>query len=366
MQCISTEAEHLSDLTDNSAVNELVDNSAVNGLVDNNTVNELVDNNTVNDITERQHMDNYAILLATYNGAEYIEEMLDSVDKQTRGDFTVYIHDDGSTDNTMDIVRNHIKDKSNYKIMEFKSKPGAKYNFMEMLRRVDAKYYMFADQDDVWFEDKVEKLILKMSEAERDGEDVPLLVHHDMMVVDDNLNAISASFIRYLGRDINRNSLNQLLIDNTAAGTTMLINRALRDKAILINNVDDVPMHDHWLMCVAAATGKIYVIDEPLIFYRQHESNVMGADTESKVGKVLRNAKDIVTGEFARNKRKFHDTEINLARQLMYVPGVDIKTRKFLVDLINIRDRSKYKRIKFYRDNGLDRNENSIWMRLWV
>ena len=308
-------------------------------------------------------MDQYVILLATYNGAKYIGEMLNSLDTQTRQDFKCYIHDDGSTDNTLTIIQEYIKDKDNYELLQFDSKKGAKNNFMEMLKRVDAEYYMFADQDDVWLETKVERLIGEMEKAESN---TPVAIHCDMYVTDDNLNIISNSFIRYIGRDIYRNSLSQLLIDNPAAGTTMIINRALRDKALEYNDIDDIPMHDQWIMCVAAATGIVRVIDEPLVYYRQHSSNVMGAEEEGRFDKVVRNAKDIVTGEFIRSKRAFHQKEINLARQLMYVPGIDIKTKKFLIDLIHIGSRGKLQRMEFYRKNGLDRKEHSLWMRLWV
>ena len=333
-------------------------------------------------------MDNYAILLATYNGAKYIGEMLDSLDRQTRQDFKCYIHDDDSTDNTLAIIQKHIKNKNNYELMQFNSKQGAKNNFMEMLRRVDAEYYMFADQDDVWLDTKVERLIGDMERAERNTSatptgapeesiatmtpaeskmgGTPLAIHSDMFVTDDNLNIISDSFIRYIGRDIHRNSLSRLLIDNPAAGTTMIINRELRDRALEYNDIDDIPMHDQWIMCVAAATGRIYIIDEPLVYYRQHESNVMGAEEEGKAAKIVRNIKDVATGEFARNKRTFHQKEINLARQLMYVSGIDVETKKFLIDLIHINNQGKLQRMEFYRKNGLDRNEHSLWMRLWV
>ena len=323
-------------------------------------------------------MDKYAILLATYNGEEYIVEMLDSLCRQTRQDFKCYIHDDGSYDNTVPLLKDWIKGKKNYEILEYEYdsdskeagsghvKNGAKNNFMSMLGRVEAEYYMFADQDDVWKDDKVSKLTAEIERVTRDREDVPTAVHCDMYVVDDDLNVITDSFIKYIGRDIYRNKLPELLIDNPAAGCTMIINKALRDKALYYDNIDNIPMHDQWLMCVAAATGRISVIDEPLLYYRQHVDNVMGAKSESKADKVIRNAKDIVTGELLREKKEFHEKEVNLAKELMYVPGIDNRTRKFLIDLTRIGEKNKLERMEFYRKNGLDRKEHSLWMRLWV
>lgn len=311
-------------------------------------------------------MDKYAILLATYNGEKYIEELLDSIERQTRKDYVCYIHDDGSTDGTVSVVKKWIKGKSNYQLLEYDSKKGAKNNFLSMLEKVEASYYMFADQDDVWCEDKVDKLITRIELVTRDREDVPCAVHSDMYVVDDDLNVLSNSFIKYIERDIYRNKLPQLLIDNPAAGCTMIINKALRDRSLEYKNANEIPMHDQWIMCVAAATGIINVIDESLLYYRQHERNVMGAEFESKKDKVIRNAKDVVTGEFARKKRKFHMSEIKLAKQLAFVGGIDDETKKFLMELIRINNKGKLERMAFYRKNGMDRKKHSFWMRLWV
>lgn len=311
-------------------------------------------------------MDKYAILLATYNGEKYIEELLESIEKQTRKGFVCYIHDDGSTDNTVSLVKKWIKNKTDFKLLEYDSKKGAKNNFFSMLEKVEASYYMFADQDDVWCEDKVEQLTTRIELVTRDREDIPCAVFSDMYVVDDDLNVLSNSFIRFIGRDIYRNKLPQLLIDNPAAGCTMIINKALRDKALCYKDSDEIPMHDQWLMCVAAATGIINVIDEPLLYYRQHEKNVMGAEFESKKDKVIRNVKDVATGEFARKKRAFHLSEIKLAKQLTYVEGLDTETKAFLMELIRINNKGKLERMSFYRKNGMDRKEHSLWMRLWV
>ena len=82
--------------------------------------------------------------------------------------------------------------------------------------------------------------------------------------------------------------------------------------------------------------------------------------------KIVRNGKDIITGEFARNKRKFHLKEVRLAKQLMYVSDVDDSTRQFLMDLVLVNNKGKFERMAFYRKSGMDREKHSLWMRLWV
>ena len=98
-----------------------------------------------------------AILLATYNGERYLQEQIDSLYRQTYKDWVLYIHDDGSTDGTCGIISKNAAEHGNIVVMEHQGGHGAKDNFFGMLERVDADYYMFCDQDDVWLEDKVEK-----------------------------------------------------------------------------------------------------------------------------------------------------------------------------------------------------------------
>ncbi len=309
-----------------------------------------------------------AILLATYNGEKYIKEMLDSLNRQTYQDFTCYIHDDDSQDETMNVVnewieKHELKDK--YIVLEYEKTGSAKDNFFSMLREVEADYYLFADQDDVWLDNKVEKQVNTMLKKEN-GTNIPTVVYSDMYVTDELLNVLSDSMISFIGRDINRNKLSHVLIDNPAAGCTMIINRPLRDKALCFKNSGEILMHDQWLLCVGTALGYVEVIDEPLVYYRQHGFNEMGAETESRKDKVLRNVKAVASGKFAKEKRDFHQSEKNLAKQLLYVEGMPNNTRKFLMELISIDHKSKAQRMAFYRKHDLERKEHSVWMRLWV
>lgn len=137
------------------------------------------------------------------------------------------------------------------------------------------KYIMFADQDDIWLPDKIEKTYLKMKEFESQYEPLPLLVHSDVSVVDEKLNVIASSFWEYQHIDPSNGTLNRLLLHNTVTGCTMMINRALAEKVKMIPS--EAIMHDWWIAMVASAFGKIGYIDEPLILYRQHGQNDTGA-----------------------------------------------------------------------------------------
>ena len=103
-------------------------------------------------------MKNIAILLATYNGGQYLREQLDSLFAQTNQDFRIVIHDDGSTDNTVEII-NEYKEKypERIEVLDGKPKGTPKANFMYLLSEVEADCYFFCDQDDVWLPTKVEE-----------------------------------------------------------------------------------------------------------------------------------------------------------------------------------------------------------------
>jgi len=111
-------------------------------------------------------MDRYkvAILLATYNGSEYIREFLESLIAQTYADFKLIVRDDGSTDDTLEIIRSH---SSGIKLdfIETNVRLGPAKSFFELLTQApdDFDFYFFADQDDYWHKSKVERAVNKLS-----------------------------------------------------------------------------------------------------------------------------------------------------------------------------------------------------------
>jgi hypothetical protein len=135
---------------------------------------------------------------------------------------------------------------------------------------------MYADGDDVWHGDKIEKTFATMKQAERQyGARSPLLVHSDLAVVNENLRRLHSSFWRYQFIDPRRTALNQLLLQNCVTGCTVMLNRPLLELGKPIPS--DACAHDHWYALVASAFGHICVIPESLIDYRQHGRNVTGA-----------------------------------------------------------------------------------------
>ncbi len=319
-------------------------------------------------------MQKLAILLATYNGQAYLQPMLESLEAQTYGGFTCYIHDDGSTDGTCELLRGWVQaHPERYELIGQEAVPtgSAKANFMWMLGQVEADYYMFADQDDVWMPEKVACSVQRLEELESKlslAKAAPVLTFSDMQVVDESLTPVAPSFISYIGRDPQALHLGRLLIDNPAAGCTMAFNRALRDLALQLADISQITMHDQWMMTLAAAykDGHIAYIAEPQVLYRQHAANVMGAVAESKVAKLKRNLSDVFSGRTKREKAAFIQEARSLAAQLALVEGLPEESRQFAGELAAIASQPKLKRISFYRRHGLNRASGTAWMYLWI
>ena len=228
-----------------------------------------------------------AICMATYNGEAYVSQQIDSILKQTYENWVLFIRDDHSMDKTPEILRQYAAQwQDKIILIEDTSLDGgsAKQNFASILSWVkgnyDFSYFMFADQDDVWMNDKIEKTLQVMRKAETEYHG-PVLVHTDLSVVDRDLNVLGESFFKYRSLDPEIKDLRHLLIQNNITGCTMLWNRALNDRIDLGN--DAIAMHDWWIALTACVFGRIICLKMPTVLYRQHGSNVVGA---TKVGSL--------------------------------------------------------------------------------
>lgn len=219
------------------------------------------------------------VLLATYNGENYLHSLLDSIIAQTYKGWHLIIRDDGSSDSTRNIICRY---KRSYPdriaiLDESETNLGPSQNFGRLLEYSSAEYIMFCDQDDVWMAKKIELMFDRICDlALRYGKYTPLLAHSDLIVTDANMRVISNSFWKYqhLLPEIGT-TLPRLLMQNVITGNTVIINRCAKERVLPIPQ--KAIMHDWWIALVIAAFGKIEHIPIPTIFYRQHNSNVISA-----------------------------------------------------------------------------------------
>ena len=216
------------------------------------------------------------ILLATLNGEDYLKAQLESIAAQTYENWQLVVGDDGSTDGTLEVVEEFSRQHPE-QVTIIKNDPpqgSVKDNFISLLRNSYGPYFMFCDQDDVWKEDKIYLTLQKMEALEtRYGDKTPILVHTDLSIVDENMEMIAESFFQYA--DIpKRIILNQLMVQSSVTGCTVMINRCLQQYFLRSLPQSNIIMHDYWATLIARVFGKIGFVNEPTVLYRQHECKV--------------------------------------------------------------------------------------------
>ena len=217
------------------------------------------------------------IAMATYDGEKFLEDQLASILRQSYDDWEIIVRDDGSTDGTMDILERFAAEHPGRMriIRDDKGNLGPTPNFLEVLDHTTADIVCFADQDDIWHADKISSSIAKMEEmAEEHGENTPLLVHHDITTMDEHNLPLAATFSQVNNVDKSNASINHLLVQNVVTGFTMMVNRALMDRALPAP--EGTTSHDAYFGLTAAAFGHIGFIPKSLAHYRIHRDNVWG------------------------------------------------------------------------------------------
>lgn len=221
---------------------------------------------------------NIAILMATYNGENYIAEQIDSLLKQTCQDWHLYVHDDGSKDGTCSILTNYAKKYPDMITqLDYPPQGGACQNFLSLLEKVEATYYMFCDQDDVWLPEKIALSLKEMTRLETLLPQKPIVIHTDLHVVDNKLSAIYDSMWNFTGlypqyiKTLNDAGGHTSI----ATGCTMFFNQKAKESSRRPST--KAIMHDCWV-CLSTLQkgGTVYGINKQLVLYRQHGNNSLG------------------------------------------------------------------------------------------
>lgn len=285
-----------------------------------------------------------AILLATHNGEKYLRALLDSLFSQQEKDWDLIISDDRSKDSTIEILSEYVhRFPGQIHLLNNETSFGsAKGNFFHLMRQAkDYDYLMFCDQDDVWKPEKVKKTLCAMLELEHGNTDVPCLVHTDLTVVAADLSVLQESFMRSSMLDSSRCALNQLVIQNNVTGCTMMINAALREKAVLQADENSIRMHDSWCALWASAIGRIGFVNEQTILYRQHGTNVVGAKDVNSISYLLRY---MCSGQ--QNQQALVESE-RQAGEFLAAAGNELNNeqKKLLSEYSTMREKGKIQRV---------------------
>ena len=222
------------------------------------------------------------ILMAAYNGEEYIAAQIESIMRQSYTDWTLIIRDDGSSDRTIEIIEQIAKKENRIKLITDKcGNKGVIDNFELLLKQSKAKYIMLADQDDIWLPDKVSLTLNEMLKIEKENKEKPILVFTDATVVDQNLKILNNSYIKTENLDtVIASNFERLPIRNCVMGCTIMINFTAKELVLPFNPY--ILMHDWWIALIVHHYGIISFLNNKTILYRQHANNQVGSGRVDK------------------------------------------------------------------------------------
>ena len=211
-----------------------------------------------------------SVCIPTYNGEKFLKPQIDSVLSQLSQNDEIIVSDDGSSDNTIEILKSY-KDR---RIKIFKnSRKGVISNIENALQQSIGEYIFLCDQDDVWVENKVNKMMEALRESD--------LVISDCYVTDQNLNTIYESFYK---QNNSRTNKWLALLKNPYLGCCMAFKRNVLDVALPFPS--KIPMHDIWIGNVAAFKFQVMFIPDKLIYYRRHGNNASTASAPTKASLI--------------------------------------------------------------------------------
>lgn len=287
------------------------------------------------------------VLMSTYNGERFLKEQIDSILNQEGVEISLMIRDDGSTDKTINIIDEIVKQNSNVSMYRGENLGPAR-SFMDLIYNSnEADYYAFADQDDVWDSKKIISAINKMDGKENE----PTLYISALQVVDENLNDIEF-------RKVEGNfCLEGEMVKNFATGCTQVFNNKLRN-ILKKYKPNFIVMHDSWITRVCyAVEGKVIIDENSYIKYRQHEKNLIGYK-DAKLKKIKKQYKMAfkrnirMRAEIAKELKSGYPEEISIeANQLannLINYNFDVRAKKWLLQNKKFRTNDNYINFKMF------------------
>ena len=269
------------------------------------------------------------VIMSTYNGELFLREQLESIFDQVDVDVFCLVRDDGSKDNTVDILREFKKEhKENFEFYEGEN-IGVVKSFSELVTKAllkDGEWIAFCDQDDVWMKEKLSRAI-SVLENEKE-KDIPLVYCSNLLVVNVNLDSIGMMW----KSKPNYNKYTAL-VQNCSTGCTQVFNRIAANKYCECKKFQEIEMHDYWLFLIGVYLGKVVYDDQAQIYYRQHEKNVVGARRKTIIN-ALKHIADGRSGHREMMVRNFYNT---------YYAELHESDKEILNNIINYRKNIKKK-----------------------
>lgn len=206
-----------------------------------------------------------SVCMTTYNGEKFIKRQLNSVVNQIKEHDEIIVVDDCSSDQTVTLIEETFGDR--IKVFKNSENLGVIKSFEKAISKANGDIIFLCDQDDIWEDNKVERVLEAFKEQKA------ALVAHDALVVDNSENIIHPSWNTYNGNT--QKGIVGNIIKNSFTGCCMAFNSDIKNEVIPFPK--GIEMHDQWIAIVAMLKRqKIVYIDAPLMKYVRHGGNVTG------------------------------------------------------------------------------------------
>lgn len=284
------------------------------------------------------------ILMATYNGAKYIQDQIESIINQTYQNWELLIHDDGSTDGTVNIINQISKKDSRIKLLLDNIHFGnAGRNFMYLVSKANAEYIMFSDQDDIWSPDKI-YLMKNQIQQEQSNTIMPTVVYSAA----DAWDGKNKLFTLYNKPE----SINNVLFNNCGIqGASSIFNKKMLLMMKKWNG--SISMHDHLLMLLGYYCGSIGYCSDVLMKYRKHPEAVTFNSRNKGIIKNLylgRHDPVLDTNHFNTIK-KFYK---------IYYNNIQNSQRIKLKEFLTLPDKSFFERLRIIKKNSFSIRNSTL------
>ena len=280
-----------------------------------------------------------SIALATYNGAKFLREQLDSILSQPVTDFEVIACDDCSTDKTPQILQEYASRDTRFKVYQHAKNLGFKKNFEHILTLCKGEFIAFCDQDDIWEPNHLEILYKNIGENNCIGA--------NSLIIDEKGVSQNKTLLEYWPIHVMPKKEKELfqheLYSNVIQGTASLIRASLIKQALPIP--EDIKYHDYWFALVAGLNEKCKYIGDVVLKYRRHSNNA----SEYQKFTIWNAIKDLY--RFSKDRKGFYQDSINLLNNLARQEKIPSDKQKLISDAL-----------KFYTNLSENKNRFSI---LW-
>lgn len=273
------------------------------------------------------------IMMASYNGAQFIGEQIESIIAQTYSNWELVIQDDGSTDRTIDIIKEYCAKESRIRFYTNDSEyHGPFYNFWSLFNKCKLQgvfaYYMFADQDDIWNPDKLVTMINFISKKE-----LPFLMFADMGLCDYNGNVTDKSLNVHFKMG-SRDRYN-VFFSHKVFGCNMICNKALFELVPVIDISDErvkTLSHDNFFTKYAVTFGGIEYIDKQTMLYRRHEKSVTG-EMYYKRSKLYVLRRMFKFDDLAKSHARIYNQSLFAIESILNEPTINKEQKDYIYEI---------------------------------